>query len=286
MSKTKFKFKVGDRVRIRQWYDMAKEFEITPSGNIRPSFSSTIFNPIMRELCGRIAKITYICDDTVKLDFDDKTGRFMWTYKTWMIEPLKNETIVIYRKGQEVIALDKTTGKKAVAKCSPDDEFDFNVGAKLAFERLMDDGKAEQVNRMANVNEYIKIIRPVLAFGRYKIDDIIRVTEIKGNTVKGFNLNTKECCVGLCKEEYVVLEGYEPPKEEATTKFLEKFEEGKIYVFRKELHDKRCPFCKGNTWTEKCDGKIVDVRGEIEGGVGTYTVVPSWCEEIGYVKEK
>ena len=29
------------------------------------------------------------------------------------------------------------TGEKAVAKCHPDDEFDFNIGAKLAFERLM-----------------------------------------------------------------------------------------------------------------------------------------------------
>lgn len=53
------------------------------------------------------------------------------------LKPLKNESIVIYRKGQEVIALDKTTGYKAVAKCCPDDEFDFNVGAKLAFERLL-----------------------------------------------------------------------------------------------------------------------------------------------------
>lgn len=47
------------------------------------------------------------------------------------------ETIVIYRKEQEVYALDKSTGKKAVAKCSPKDEFDFRTGAKLAFKRLM-----------------------------------------------------------------------------------------------------------------------------------------------------
>lgn len=47
-----------------------------------------------------------------------------------------NETIVIYRKGNETIALDKSTGKKAVAKCSPQDKFDFYTGAKLALERL------------------------------------------------------------------------------------------------------------------------------------------------------
>lgn len=48
-----------------------------------------------------------------------------------------NECIVIYRKDQKVIALDKSTGKKAEAVCNPDDDFDFKVGAKLAFERLM-----------------------------------------------------------------------------------------------------------------------------------------------------
>lgn len=48
----------------------------------------------------------------------------------------KNETIVIYRKGNETIALDKRTGKKAVAKCCPDDTYNFDTGAELAFKRL------------------------------------------------------------------------------------------------------------------------------------------------------
>lgn len=39
-----------------------------------------------------------------------------------------NETIAIYKNGTEY--------KKAVAKCSPEDTFDFGVGAKLALERL------------------------------------------------------------------------------------------------------------------------------------------------------
>lgn len=51
------------------------------------------------------------------------------------LEPV-NECIVIYHKGNEVIALNKIDGSKAVAKCHPDDDFDFMVGAKLAFQRL------------------------------------------------------------------------------------------------------------------------------------------------------
>lgn len=48
-----------------------------------------------------------------------------------------NETIVLYRKDNRVIALDKSTGEKAEAICSPEDTFDFYIGAKLAFQRLL-----------------------------------------------------------------------------------------------------------------------------------------------------
>lgn len=53
--------------------------------------------------------------------------------------------IVIYRNGDETVALDKTTGKKAVAKCSPEDTYDFYTGAQLAFERLT--GKEEPLKQ-------------------------------------------------------------------------------------------------------------------------------------------
>ncbi len=66
-----------------------------------------------------------------------------------LAERKPNECIVIYRKDSDVIALDKRTGEKAIAKCSPDDEFDFNVGAKLAFGRL-----GERTYRIVKQNKY------------------------------------------------------------------------------------------------------------------------------------
>lgn len=54
-----------------------------------------------------------------------------------------NETIVLYRKDNRVIALDKSTGERAEAICSPADTFNFRTGAKLAFQRLM--GEPEEV---------------------------------------------------------------------------------------------------------------------------------------------
>ena len=59
-----------------------------------------------------------------------------WALNESDVEPVKDECIVIYRKDNLVIAHDKATGKKAVAKCSPEDEFNFYTGCKIAFERL------------------------------------------------------------------------------------------------------------------------------------------------------
>lgn len=47
-----------------------------------------------------------------------------------------NKPIIIYKNGRNVVALDKNTGKSGIAKCHPDDEFDFYTGANLAFSRL------------------------------------------------------------------------------------------------------------------------------------------------------
>ena len=67
-------------------------------------------------------------------------------------------TIVIYRKDNKVIALDKSTGEKAEANCNPADEFDFRTGAKLAFNRLMGedvkpDNGVREVKRKAKVGD-------------------------------------------------------------------------------------------------------------------------------------
>lgn len=47
------------------------------------------------------------------------------------------DKIIIYRSGNKVVAKDCKTNKECISRCHPDDEFDFNVGAKLAFDRLV-----------------------------------------------------------------------------------------------------------------------------------------------------
>lgn len=83
---------------------------------------------------GKIVTINSITSVHLLCVFDKKYNRD-WFFKERDFEPV-NETIVIYRKDQSVIALDKITGKTAEARCNPTDTFDFMTGAKLAFKRL------------------------------------------------------------------------------------------------------------------------------------------------------
>lgn len=85
----KNKFKVGDRVRIRQWDDMVKEFGLTDRGYIPfTKTCATTFTDTMKYLCGRTATITSINYDTeeVALDFDDNSGDTNWYFFLGAIE--------------------------------------------------------------------------------------------------------------------------------------------------------------------------------------------------------
>lgn len=134
-----------------------------------------------------------------------------------LVRKAKQETIVIYRNDNKVVALDKTTGEKAEAKCNPADEFDFRTGAKLAFNRLMGedvkpDNGVREVKRKAKVGEYIKIVDAQPWMIPYKNGDIFKVisTSKPGVVIE----KDGEPVTAAWHREYVVLENYKP-KEKA-----------------------------------------------------------------------
>lgn len=100
-----------------------------------------------------------------------------------------DETIVIYRKDNEVTALDKSTGKKAIARCNPADEFDFHIGAKLAFSRLMGEPEEKPQDKPKTVK-----------CDRYEVGDKVLIRDWD-DMVKEFGLdsdggiNCKPCFV-------------------------------------------------------------------------------------------
>lgn len=84
----KNKFKVGDRVRIRQWDDMVKEFGLIDGCDIPFAKCGITFVNNMKYLCGRTATITSINYDTEKvcLDFDDNSGDTNWYFFLGAVE--------------------------------------------------------------------------------------------------------------------------------------------------------------------------------------------------------
>lgn len=122
-------------------------------------------------------------------------------------------TIVIYRKDNKVVALDKSTGEKTEAKCNPADEFDFRTGAKLAFNRLMGedvkpDNGVREVKRKAKVGEYVKIVDAKPYLIPYKNGDIFKVISTYKSGVEIEKDGTP--VTAAWHREYVVLENYKP----------------------------------------------------------------------------
>ena len=118
------RFKAGDKVRVKKFKERPIGLEIEGK---------------MNHLMGKVVEIKSSTPWGGYNVYDQK-HHCEWIFGETDLEPV-NETIVIYRKDREVIAVDKVTGDKAIAKCSPEDTFDFNIGAKLAFDRLMNGNK-------------------------------------------------------------------------------------------------------------------------------------------------
>ena len=190
----KRKFKVGERYKCGMILDNGAVIEIT---EINGDFVS--YKDVVRETFGRkVFEIGSIFSDNLE-----------------KVEKVESETIVIYRNDNKVIALDKSTGEKAEAKCNPADEFDFRTGAKLAFNRLMGedvkpDNCVREVKRKAKVGEYVKVVNEKSVFNTYKNGEIFKVTYV---TKSGCICKNSEKQYGLWHEEYVVLENYKPEKE-------------------------------------------------------------------------
>lgn len=186
----KRKFKVGDRYTSELFIDKGAVIEITGINGEVVSYKNIV---------GRTFTIS------------EKTFE-IGSMLSDMLKKVRSETIVIYRNDNKVVALDKSTGEKAEAKCNPADEFDFRTGAKLAFNRLMGedvktDNGVREVNRKAKVGEYVKVVNEKSIFNTYKNGEIFRVTCV---TKSGCVCKNSEKQCGLWHEEYVVLENYKP----------------------------------------------------------------------------
>lgn len=193
----KHKFHVGDVVKPNKKAD--EKYTITTTSVVREAIVTEL-----RDYMMEIKIIKGSCS----------VGEVFTVEKKYfdLVRKAKQETIVIYRNDNKVVALDKTTGEKAEAKCNPADEFDFRTGAKLAFNRLMGedvkpDNGVREVKRKAKVGEYVKVVDAHPFFDTYKNGDILKV--ICTSNAGCFCQKTDVECF-LWHIEYVVLENYKP----------------------------------------------------------------------------
>lgn len=147
----------------------------------------------------------------------------------------KKQSIHIYQQGKKTIA-QLNQGKEIIhmssAICHPDDKYDFAIGSKIAYERLMSkvvneniESNAEnktknsvvrEVKRPAKTGEYIKALKDSEHF-RYKKGDILLVTDgnLKhpwdGRAVCYLYMSYYDRVV-IKNEDYIVLENYRGDK--------------------------------------------------------------------------
>lgn len=129
------KFKVGDKVRIREDLVVGRTY----GGITNYSFLS--------ETDGHLGVQTIV---NITNSGNYRLNKATFIYSGEMLEPVEEEVsekLVIYRNGNKTIAKyykgDKTF--EAEAKCSPEDEYDFKTGAELAMNRVMDKAKQEDI---------------------------------------------------------------------------------------------------------------------------------------------
>lgn len=201
----KRKFKVGDRVKVKKDIVTLNRRTVGKCGTVKELLTDNYCSVEFDEFVGG-----HDCNGFAK----EGHG---WNHAEDALDLVKtqNETIVIYRNDNKVVALDKSTGEKAEAKCNPADEFDFRTGAKLAFNRLMGedvkpDNGVREVKRKAKVGEYIKIVDAKHFLIPYENGEIFRVISVKNSTCDVEN-SVKSCYVW--HDEYVALENYKPEKE-------------------------------------------------------------------------
>lgn len=139
-----FKYRIGDKVKVRSDLTV-KHYKM------KNSSAEDVVIPDVLEYRDKIATITNItAGGKYRIDIDGR--KYSWTDE--MFEELKHKPIIIYQKDNQIIALDKNTGKKAIATCCSEDHFDFYVGANLAYDRLKEQFK-EKKSHAFNLGDYV-----------------------------------------------------------------------------------------------------------------------------------
>lgn len=283
-------FEQGDKVRVkkfdkrpRNWNDKGKMDHLM--GEVVEIDSATLFS---------LGGITV---------WDEKENR-TWALKKGEYEVVKETSpnIVISRDGQKVIAIDKKNDKKAIAKCHPDDEFNFETGVRIAIDRLFE--KKEEKEEEYKVGDFVKIKTWEQMEKEYGLDrdgDINVKSCFYVKTMKKYCGKVFVIARVVAKNEVFELNDckgtalslpWQFPKESFECKVKAEeatFEDGYTYVFNKEKVERYNDKFQSQPlweWTLECNGRAVKKVSKKMGRIGEYAISPKWCDKYKEVKRQ
>lgn len=127
------KYKIGDKVRVRDDLELGKWYSMN-----NHTFSDFV-NSKMITFKGK--EVTILADNCYGMyRIKEDNGDYHWTDEMFSGLATSLPKVVITTDGKTTTAKmyeDKKVLKTAKTQCSPEDTFDFAVGAKIAFDRLM-----------------------------------------------------------------------------------------------------------------------------------------------------
>ena len=215
-------YKVGDKVRVRQWNEMEKEFGLDSDGDIK---CESCFTRAMKKFCGKIFTVEEVLSSYYELK-----GGESFSFSDDMLETVCNKKIVITSDGKTTLARLFENGKvtkTAKAKCSPDDEFDFQTGAKTAFDRLF---KAKPVE-----GEMYRVVGNTNNLHRFPIGEKVKCIRVYKDENSYFRSEKTGMCqyVSDCDVEPIVEPKYYSGKVVCVDKHKNAaYTVGKIYEFK------------------------------------------------------
>lgn len=126
--------KVGDRVVIKAWDEMARDYE---AGEYSIRHNEQSFTDGMRNLCGRTATVTakkhYPHPDEIELDFDNKSGTSTWSYSEWMVKKIDDSKSDEIKVGDMVSVIESGYSYPNYANWFIDNNIDKDIAIRYAY---------------------------------------------------------------------------------------------------------------------------------------------------------
>lgn len=182
------KYKVGDKVRVRDDLEIGKWYSMN-----NRTFSDYV-NSKMITFKGK--EVTILADNCFGMYLiKEDNGEWHWTDEMFSGLATSLPKVVITTDGKTTTAKmyeGKKVLKTAKSQCSPEDTFDFAIGAKLALERVT------EKEQKFKIGQFVRVIDNDM--NHFPIGQIVEIIDFNEDKV----LCEGYCCDRRCIDEQIV----------------------------------------------------------------------------------